>query len=170
MSTQPSSQHDSSEVSNFDAIPFHLIWDYINDPVETQIEEDISYQIKKQQRGPPTQQRKYIRRERQDAEDRLKAYYFSENPMYNDTQFRRRYRTKKHLFLHIVQTLSDWSPVFQQRKDAFGKVGFSPLLKCTAALRMLAYVTYADILLRPLSLRTWSISAKVLLNVLGQNT
>ncbi len=77
---------------------------------------------------------------------------------------------KKHLFLHIVQTLSHWSPVFQQRKDAFGKVGFSPLLKCTAALRMLAYVTYADILLRLLSLRTWSISAKVLLNVLGQST
>nr|ABA93652.1 transposon protein, putative, Pong sub-class [Oryza sativa Japonica Group] len=90
MSTQPSSQHDSSEVSNFDAIPFHLIWDYINDPVETQIEKDISYQIEKQQRGPPSQQRKYIRRECQDAEDRLKAYYFSENPMYNDTQFRRR--------------------------------------------------------------------------------
>ncbi|XP_066166005.1 protein ALP1-like [Oryza sativa Japonica Group] len=66
--------------------------------------------------------------------------------MYNDTQFRWRYRMKKHLFLHIVQTLSHWSPVFQQRKDAFGKVGFSPLLKCTAALRMLAYGTSADIL------------------------
>jgi hypothetical protein len=51
---------------------------------------------------------------------------------------------RKHLFLHIVQTLSDWSPVFQQRRDAFGKLGFSLLLKCTAALRMLAYGTCAD--------------------------
>ena len=51
---------------------------------------------------------------------------------------------KKHLFHRIVQTLDDWSPVFQQRTDAFGKVGFSPLLKCTAALRMLAYGTCAD--------------------------
>jgi hypothetical protein len=51
---------------------------------------------------------------------------------------------RKHLFLHIVRTLSDWSPVFQQRRDAFGKLGFSLLLKCTAALRMLAYGTCAD--------------------------
>ena len=72
------------------------------------------------------------------------AYYFSEDPMYTDDQFCRRYRMKKHLFHRIVQTLGDWCPVFQQRTDAFGKVGFSPLLKCTAALHMLAYGTCAD--------------------------
>jgi hypothetical protein len=34
MSTQPSSQHDNNfVVSNFDVIPFNLVWDYINDPV-----------------------------------------------------------------------------------------------------------------------------------------
>ncbi|XP_003570899.2 uncharacterized protein LOC100840429 [Brachypodium distachyon] len=51
---------------------------------------------------------------------------------------------RRHLFLHIVDTLSDWSPYFRQRSDAFGKAGFSPLLKCTAAIRMLAYGTPAD--------------------------
>jgi hypothetical protein len=39
-----------------------------------------------------------------------------------------------------VQTLGD----FQQRRDAFGKLGFSPLLKYIVALRMLAYGTCAD--------------------------
>lgn len=113
MSTQPSSQHDSNfDVSNFDVIPFNLVWDYINDPVEAQIEDQIRSQIEEEQRGPSRQLRRYIRRERQDAENRLKAFYFSDNPMYDDTQFRRRYRMRKHLFLHIVQTLSDWSPVF----------------------------------------------------------
>ena len=142
------SHHDSSQVSNYDVIPFDLIWDYINDPIEARIEEQIRSQIEEQQRGTSNQHRRfprrYIRRDREDAERRLMAYYFSEDPMYTDDQFRRRYRMKKHLFHRIVQTLGDWSPVFQQRTDAFGKVGFSPLLKCTAALRMLAYGTCAD--------------------------
>ena len=142
------SHHDSSQVSNYDVIPFDLIWDYINDPVEAQIEEQIRSQIEEQQRGTSNQHRRfprrYIRRDREDAERRLMSYYFSEDPMYTDDQFCRRYRMKKHLFHRIVQTLGDWSPVFQQRTDAFGKVGFSPLLKCTAALRMLAYGTCVD--------------------------
>jgi hypothetical protein len=51
---------------------------------------------------------------------------------------------RKHLFERIVQTLGEWSLVFRQRSDAFGKVGFSPILKCTIALQMLAYGTCAD--------------------------
>lgn len=65
--------------------------------------------------------------------------------MYNDVQFRRRFHMSRHLFLHIVQTLSDWSPHFGQRSDAFDKVGFSPLHKCTAAIQMLACGTSADL-------------------------
>ena len=53
---------------------------------------------------------------------------------------------RRHLFEHIVYTLGEWSPYFRQRKDAFGKLGFSPLLKCTAAMRMLAYGSPADLL------------------------
>ena len=51
---------------------------------------------------------------------------------------------RRHLFLQIVQALSDWSPYFRQRSDAAGKLGFSPLHKCTIAMRMLAYGTCAD--------------------------
>jgi hypothetical protein len=48
------------------------------------------------------------------------------------------------LFLRIVEALSNWSPYFQQRLDATGRQGLSPLQKCTAAIRMLAYGTSAD--------------------------
>ena len=50
----------------------------------------------------------------------------------------------KELFLHIVHSLSVNVPFFQQRKDATGRSGLSPLQKCTAAIRMLAYGFAAD--------------------------
>jgi len=53
---------------------------------------------------------------------------------------------RKHLFLRIVDALGVWSPYFRLRQDAFGKVGLSPLQKCTAAIRMLAYGTPADLM------------------------
>jgi hypothetical protein len=136
MSTHYSnSQHGSSQVSNFDVIPFDMIWEYINNPIDSQIEEHIRSQIEEQDRHQQQRfSRRYIGRNHEDAENRLRAYYFSENPMYTDLQFRRRYRMRKHLFERIVQTLGEWSPVFRQRSDAFGKVGFSPILKCTATL------------------------------------
>jgi hypothetical protein len=51
MSTHYSnSQHGSSQVSNFDVIPFDMIWEYINDPIDSQIEEQIQSQIEEQER------------------------------------------------------------------------------------------------------------------------
>ena len=85
------SHHDSSQVSNYDVIPFDLIWDYINDPVEAQIEEQIRSQIEEQQRGTSNQHRRfprrYIRRDREDAERRLKAYYFQKTQCILMTSF-----------------------------------------------------------------------------------
>jgi hypothetical protein len=48
------------------------------------------------------------------------------------------------LFFRIVAALSDWDPFFTQRVDATGRDGHSPLQKCTAAIRMLAYGSPAD--------------------------
>ena len=136
------------EESDSDAKVEQFFWDFMNDPIEAQIETQIRDQIEAQQRGTSNQyrrfSRRYIERDHGAARDRLMSDYFVENPVYNDFQFRRRYRMKRHLFLHIVQTLSSWSPYFCQRSDAFGKVGFSPLHKCTVAMRMLAYGTPAD--------------------------
>jgi hypothetical protein len=98
------------EVDSEDEID-QFIWDFMNDPVEAQIEAQIRAQIEAQHIGTSTPNqrfhRRYIERGRGAARDRLMSDYFSENPVYNDFQFRRRYRMKRHLFLRIVQTLSE---------------------------------------------------------------
>ena len=88
--------------------------------------------------------RLYIRRDRQGAHDRLYQEYFADNCTFPPRYFRRRYRMRRTLFLSIVQRLGEYSPYFNQRADALYRHGFSPLQKCTAALRLLAYGAAAD--------------------------
>jgi len=99
--------------------------------------------------GPSRHQsgsRKYINRNREGAHAQLMADYFDENPLYSDTMFRRRFRMRRHVFLRIVNTLGVWSSYFAQRVDCTGRLGLSPLQKCTAAIRMLAYGIAVDML------------------------
>ncbi|XP_002893144.2 uncharacterized protein LOC9329205 [Arabidopsis lyrata subsp. lyrata] len=79
-----------------------------------------------------------IERDHEEGNIRLWNDYFSDDPVYHDRMFRRRFRMTKPLFLRIVQSLSQF-PYFQQRDDATGKQGLSALQKCTAAIRRLAY-------------------------------
>ncbi|KFK23211.1 hypothetical protein AALP_AAs63530U000100 [Arabis alpina] len=64
----------------------------------------------------------------------------------------------KPLFMHIVQTLSNKVPFFQQRQDATGRSGLSTLQKCTAATRMMAYGLPADAMDEYLRLGDTSVS------------
>ncbi|XP_009103747.2 putative nuclease HARBI1 [Brassica rapa] len=89
-------------------------------------------------------QRAYIERNREEGDLRLWNDYFSDTPTYPPNLFRRRFRMNKHLFMHIVQRLSNEVPFFQPKKDALGRVSLSPLQKCTAAIRILAYGNAAD--------------------------
>jgi hypothetical protein len=43
------------------------------------------------------------------------------------------------LFLKITNAIEDFDPYFMQKADAVGRLGLHPLVKTTAALRMLAY-------------------------------
>ncbi|XP_062119331.1 uncharacterized protein LOC133833089 [Humulus lupulus] len=73
--------------------------------------------------------------------------YFSDELVYTEYQFRRKFRMRRHVFLRIVQALENHSEYFHMRFDAIGRRGLSPLQKCTAAMRMLAYgkpVDYVD--------------------------
>lgn len=88
--------------------------------------------------------RRFIRRDRVAADERLYSDYFADNCVYPPNYFRRRYRMRRSLFLHIVERLSAHSPYFTPRVDALGRTGLSPLQKCTAALRQLAYGMAAD--------------------------
>ncbi|WVZ49381.1 LOW QUALITY PROTEIN: hypothetical protein U9M48_000748 [Paspalum notatum var. saurae] len=106
--------------------------------IKARLESDPS----RRQHGP----RKYHFRDHEAAHDQLEADYFSENPLYSDAMFRRRFRMRRHVFKRIMDALGQWSPYFTLRKDCTNRTGLSPLQKCTAAIRMLAYGTPADML------------------------
>ncbi|XP_021723982.1 uncharacterized protein LOC110691372 [Chenopodium quinoa] len=72
------------------------------------------------------------------------TYQRCPQPLYPANMFRRRFRMRKNVFTRIVNQLSESDVYFQQRPDATGRLGASPLQKCTAAIRMLAYGTSAD--------------------------
>lgn len=55
-----------------------------------------------QQEAESSHRRRYVKRERDVAEARLMADYFSDNPKYLDTNFRRCFRMSPKLFLEIV--------------------------------------------------------------------
>jgi len=89
-------------------------------------------------------QRRCIRRDREATHNRLYQDYFTEDSVYNEHHFRRRFRMRMHLFFRIVEALCNHSEYFQVRCDAAGKRGLSPLTKCSTAMRMLAYGVVAD--------------------------
>ncbi|KAI3521391.1 hypothetical protein L1887_10854 [Cichorium endivia] len=93
---------------------------------------------------PPRARRRYRDRAREQGETRLMEDYFVDNPIYDETIFRRRFRMRKPLFLRIVNAITTNDRYFQQRRDATGRQGLSPLQKCTGAMRVLAYGTSAD--------------------------
>ncbi|GKD82168.1 hypothetical protein Tco_1349007, partial [Tanacetum coccineum] len=75
----------------------------------------------------PKRRRTYIFREREEAEQRLIDDYFGDDeyePKYPEEKFRRRY--------------------FRVRIDAIGRNSIGPILKCTSAIRQMAYGTAPD--------------------------
>ncbi|XP_057760075.1 uncharacterized protein LOC130980406 [Arachis stenosperma] len=105
--------------------------------LEDSEEEDID-------RSPIPITSRWINRDREAGHDRLFQDYFADEPVYNADIFRRRFRMRRDVFLRIVDALSNVYPYFQQRVDATGRRGLSPLQKCTAAIRMLAYGVAVD--------------------------
>ncbi|GJT08353.1 putative nuclease HARBI1 [Tanacetum coccineum] len=93
-----------------------------------------------------------INRDREGAEERLMADYFNDHCRYPKTYFRRRYRMRRKLFLKIVKCISTYEAdplpdhfnFFRVRPDATGRMSLSVIMKCTAAIRQLAYGTTPD--------------------------
>ena len=88
--------------------------------------------------------RQYRHRDRVSGHSRLLNDYFVENPVYDETLFRRRFRLSRPLFLRILHTLQQRNQYFVQRRNAANTLGLSGEQKMTAALRMLAYGMAAD--------------------------
>lgn len=90
---------------------------------------------------PPDAPPKVIRpRDLPSGHRQIKGDYFVANPVYNDKQFRRRFRMRRHLFKQIKEVVKNHNSYFKKKKcDATGKEGLSALQKCVASLRILAY-------------------------------
>jgi hypothetical protein len=86
-----------------------------------------------------------VNRNRNEVELRLYNDYFAENPKFTETQFQRRFRMSRCLFLRIANALEAHNPYFKQRIDALGVLGLSCLQKITAAHKILAYGIPADL-------------------------
>ncbi|KAJ9553685.1 hypothetical protein OSB04_017730 [Centaurea solstitialis] len=93
---------------------------------------------------PPRARRRYRDTQREIGEARLMKDYFVDNPTYDETIFRRRFRMRRPLFCRIVDAVTANDEYFEQRTDATGRQGISSLQKCTGAMRVLAYGTSAD--------------------------
>ncbi|GJW47020.1 RNA-directed DNA polymerase, eukaryota [Tanacetum coccineum] len=103
----------------------------------------------------PKMRRRYIYREREEAEQRLIDDYFGDDeyePKYPEEKFRRRYRMSSRLFNKIfndilsydVQPLPEYFSYFRSRLDATGRNSIGSILKCTFAIRQMAYGTSPD--------------------------
>ena len=96
------------------------------------------------QHGGSVMNHRVIDQNREEGHGRLYQDYFSDTPTYTETQFRRRFRMRRSLFLRIEEAVAAHDNYFTQRTDALGVRGLSSLQKVTAAVRMLAYGTAAD--------------------------
>lgn len=99
---------------------------------------------KKRRRRGSVHGHRVIDRRREEYHHKLYEDYFAENPIYTLSQFRRRFRMRRSLFLRIVNEVESYDSYFIRKRDALGRLGLSPLQKCTAAMRMLAYGMAAD--------------------------
>ncbi|CAL9218143.1 unnamed protein product, partial [Arabidopsis halleri] len=120
--------------------------DYFNDFVNQTFENQFVDYDDQQEDTKKKKKRAYVERQREEGHIRLWNDYFSENAIFPPHMFRRRFRMNKPLFLRIVDRLSSEIQFFQHRRDATGRFGHSPIQKCTAAIRLLAYGCAADAL------------------------
>ena len=73
--------------------------------------------------------------------NRIYFNYFSHNPVYNDRLFRRRFRMRREVFLRVMDGVQKFDSYFEQKVDAVGKLGLSPIQKVTAAICSLRMVS-----------------------------
>ncbi|KAG4933203.1 hypothetical protein JHK87_047205 [Glycine soja] len=137
--------------NDFDKVWKQIIYETLDDNSDKQI---MSYLRAMQQQGGNNSQhirpRRVINRNREDEHSvytkdlEESLITISKNLVYKETQFRRRFRMRRQLFMRIVNALSNYNGYFQMRPDDIGRMGLSSLQKCTTAIRILAYESPAD--------------------------
>ncbi|XP_056842126.1 uncharacterized protein LOC130495088 [Raphanus sativus] len=109
-----------------------------------QVMENLTIRNDQEARRNARKKRAYIERHREEGHILLWNDYFSETPTFPENMFRRRFRMNRPLFMRIVDRLSTEVEYFREKRDALGRISLSPLQKCTAAIRVLAYGSAAD--------------------------
>ncbi|GJW23963.1 serine/threonine-protein kinase STY17-like protein [Tanacetum coccineum] len=74
------------------------------------------------------------------------AAFFSDDPMYDATRFRKTFRMTRPLFNQIVTAVTNHDPYFHNNIDCTGREDIFPLIKCTSTIRQLAYGVNASFL------------------------
>nr|GEX24566.1 hypothetical protein [Tanacetum cinerariifolium] len=90
--------------------------------------------------------RNNITRDRTGVHKRLVVAFFSDDPMYDATRLRKTFRMARPLFNRIVTVVTNHDPYFHNNIDCTGREGISSLIKCTSAIRQLAYDMNASFL------------------------
>ncbi|KAG6410867.1 hypothetical protein SASPL_128938 [Salvia splendens] len=88
---------------------------------------------------PVVHLRAVIDRDHVAAHQRLYEDYFAQEPRFNANLFRHHFRMSRSLFMRIVNALEQRYLYFRFRHDASGRLDHTPIQKCTAAIRQLAY-------------------------------
>ena len=102
-------------------------------------------QEEESQWGGSQEGRRYIPRDREEMDRRLKALYFTSPCRFEGDIFRRRYRMRPHVFDRMMHDVANHDPYFVQTCDTSDRVGCSTEQKLTCAMRMLAYALPADL-------------------------
>ncbi|XP_058771943.1 uncharacterized protein LOC131645627 [Vicia villosa] len=124
---------DSNKSNNLNK----LFWEVIEEELMDNTDEELLLSMLEKERqsrnSSRRKRRSVIDRNREEGHIRLFNNYFSENPVYTDAQFRRRFRMHRHLFLRIVETLRNYDEYFQMRVDAtdeYVRIGESTAIEC----------------------------------------
>ncbi|GKD17645.1 hypothetical protein Tco_1206803 [Tanacetum coccineum] len=122
----------------------------------------------------PKVHRTPVQRDCYGAHARLVMAYFSEHPQYDESTFCERFRMSRRLFTKIIREVTDDSRFFQQRDDCAGHRGISALMRCTSAIRQLAYGCVHDYFDEYLQMgattarKCLKIFCKVIMNLYGE--
>uniref|UniRef100_A0A0D3BNU4 Uncharacterized protein n=1 Tax=Brassica oleracea var. oleracea TaxID=109376 RepID=A0A0D3BNU4_BRAOL len=144
MASSSHNTFDGSNDDNFDQYSDQQFDQYFDQIVDQTFDNLSIHNGIQEEKRKKRKKRVYIERNREEGDVRLWNDYFSETPTYPHNLFRRRFRMNKSLFTRIVDRLSNEVQFFREKRDALGRQSLSPLQKCTAAIRALAYGNAAD--------------------------